>query len=78
MKRLAALLVMLVPGFLAAYGVKLMRDMLFGKLLEPFGLLWLQFLTGFILFVTGLGFVAGFVLYRDRKRNKVQDRFKNK
>ncbi|OCA91038.1 hypothetical protein A8F94_04015 [Bacillus sp. FJAT-27225] len=78
MRRLAALSVMLVPGFLAAYGVKLMRDMLFGKLLEPFPFLWLQFLAGFILFVAGVGFVAGFILYRDRKRNKVQDRFKNK
>ncbi|WP_316569677.1 DUF2627 domain-containing protein [Neobacillus sp. YIM B06451] len=78
MKRIAALVVMLIPGFLAAYGIKLMRDMVFGKLQQPFTYLWLQFLIGFILFILGLGFVAGFILYRDRKRNKVQDRFKRK
>ncbi|WP_053367071.1 DUF2627 domain-containing protein [Bacillus sp. FJAT-27245] len=78
MKRIAALVVMLVPGFLAALGIKLMRDMVFGKLQQPFAYLWLQFLIGFILFILGLGFVAGFILHRDRKRNKVQDRFKRK
>lgn len=76
MKRIAALVVMLIPGFLAAFGIKLMRDMVFGRLQQPFSHLWLQFLVGFILFILGLGFVAGFVLHRDRKRNKVQDRFK--
>ncbi|WP_059171072.1 DUF2627 domain-containing protein [Bacillus sp. FJAT-27445] len=76
MKRIAALIVMLIPGFLAAFGIKLMRDMVFGRLQQPFSYLWLQFLIGFILFILGLGFVAGFVLHRDRKRNKVQDRFK--
>ncbi|RDU35181.1 DUF2627 domain-containing protein [Neobacillus piezotolerans] len=78
MKRIAALVVMLIPGFLAAYGIKLMRDMVFGRLQPPFSHLWLQFLLGFILFILGLGFVAGFILYRDRKRNKVQERFKKK
>ncbi|WP_374721489.1 DUF2627 family protein, partial [Peribacillus tepidiphilus] len=24
----------------------------------------------------GIGFIAGFILHRDRKRNKVQERFK--
>jgi hypothetical protein len=30
-----------------------------------------------ILFIGGLGFVAGFIFHRDRKRNKVQTRFSN-
>ncbi|CEG27786.1 YqzF protein [Bacillus sp. B-jedd] len=78
MNRIAALLVMLIPGFLAAYGIKLMRDMVFGRLQQPFPYLWLQFLAGLILFAAGLAFVAGFIFYRDRKRNRVQDRFKQK
>ncbi|RHW41311.1 DUF2627 domain-containing protein [Neobacillus notoginsengisoli] len=78
MNRIAALIVMLIPGFLAAFGIKLMRDMVFGRLQQPFSHLWLQFLAGLILFFAGLGFVAGFILHRDRKRNKVQDRFKQK
>jgi uncharacterized membrane protein len=76
MLRIIALIILLIPGFLAAVGIKLMRDMVFGILLDPFPYLWLQFITGFVLFLFGLAFVAGFILYRDRKRNKVQARFK--
>ena len=76
MIRILALLILLIPGFLAAYGIKLMRDMLFGILLSPFPYLWLQFLIGLFLFVAGLSFVAGFILYRDRKKDKVQARFR--
>jgi hypothetical protein len=77
MSRIVALIIMLIPGFMAAMGIKLMRDMLFGKLQAPFPALWLQFIMGFLFFVVGLSFVAGFIFYRDRKRNNVQDRFKN-
>ncbi|MGD6841412.1 DUF2627 domain-containing protein [Bacillus infantis] len=76
MIRIAALVILLIPGFIAAIGVKLMRDMVFGILQSPFPYLWLQFLAGLLFFLLGLGFVAGFILYRDRKRNKVQDRFR--
>jgi hypothetical protein len=78
MIRIIALVILLIPGFLAAYGIKLMRDMTFGILQPPFPYLWLQFLLGLLFFVGGLGFVAGFILHRDRKRNKVQTRFQNK
>ncbi|WP_071460075.1 DUF2627 domain-containing protein [Bacillus massilinigeriensis] len=76
MSRIIALIIMLIPGALAAYGIKLMRDMVFGIMQPPFSHLTLQFLAGLILFLAGLGFIAGFVLYRDRKRNKVQARFR--
>ena len=75
MIRLFALIIMVIPGIIAAIGIKLMRDMLFGILQAPFPYLWIQFLIGFIFFLGGLGFIAGFVFYRDRKRNKVQKRF---
>lgn len=78
MKRIIALMILLIPGFLAAFGIKLMRDMTFGILQAPFPYLWLQFLTGFIFFIGGLSFVAGFIFHRDRKRNKVQMRFQGK
>jgi hypothetical protein len=78
MQRLIALIIMLIPGALAALGIKLMRDMLFGILQPPFPALLLQFIAGLLLFLGGLGFIAGFILHRDRKRNKVQDRFRNK
>lgn len=75
MIRIFALIILLIPGFFAAAGIKFMRDMFFGILHAPFPFLWLQFVVGLILFLAGLGFVAGFILFRDRKRNKVQARF---
>lgn len=78
MKRIIALIILLIPGFLAATGIKLMRDMAFGILQAPIPFLWLQFLIGLILFIGGLGFVGGFILHRDKKRNKVQAKFLGK
>jgi len=78
MVRIIALLILLIPGFLAGLGIKLMRDMTFGILQAPIPFLWLQFLIGLILFAGGIGFIAGFILHRDRKRNKVQPRFQEK
>ncbi|MBM7701598.1 DUF2627 domain-containing protein [Metabacillus iocasae] len=75
MIRIIALLILLIPGILAGYGIKLMRDMVFGVLQTPFTSLFVQFSAGLLLFLVGLGFVAGFILHRDRKRNKVQPRF---
>ncbi|WP_042458198.1 DUF2627 domain-containing protein [Neobacillus dielmonensis] len=76
MKRIIALLILVFPGILAVWGIKLMRDMTFGILDAPFPKLWLQFAAGLILCVGGIGFIAGFILHRDRKRNKVQTKFK--
>jgi hypothetical protein len=77
MKRIIALIIVLIPGILAVVGIKLMRDMLFGIIQAPFPNLLFQFLVGFLFFVCGLAFVAGFIFHRDRKRSKVQKRFKN-
>ncbi|WP_203361804.1 DUF2627 domain-containing protein [Bacillus sp. REN10] len=76
MVRFIALLILVIPGFLAGLGIKLMRDMLFGISHPFFPFLWMQFIAGLLLFIGGLGFIAGFILRRDRKNNKVQDRFK--
>ncbi|WML45233.1 DUF2627 domain-containing protein [Neobacillus sp. PS3-40] len=78
MKRIIALIILLIPGFLAALGIKLMRDMTFGILQSPIPFLWLQFLIGIFFFIGGLGFVAGFILHHDRKKNKVQSKFSEK
>ncbi|WML30767.1 DUF2627 domain-containing protein [Neobacillus sp. OS1-32] len=78
MTRIIALFILLIPGCLAALGIKLMRDMIFGVLQPPFPNLWIQFIGGLLFFVIGLAFIGGFILHRDRKRNKVQARFKQK
>ncbi|OZM57610.1 hypothetical protein CIB95_04360 [Lottiidibacillus patelloidae] len=75
MQRVIALLIIVIPGVMAGYGIKLMRDTLFGVLAPLFPVLWIQFVVGFIMFVIGLSFVAGFIFHRDRKRNNVQKRF---
>ncbi|ADP33003.1 MULTISPECIES: DUF2627 domain-containing protein [Bacillus] len=78
MGRLIALLILVIPGAVSALGIKLMRDMLFGNLLRPFPSLWLQGLSGFIFFLFGLYILAGFILFRDRKRNQVSPRFRKR
>lgn len=72
MARFAAFIVLLIPGLMAAGGIKLMRDTLFAKLVDPIPFLWLQFIIGIALFVIGFGFFAGFLLHRDRKKGKFQ------
>ena len=72
MGRLVAFIILLIPGIMAAYGIKLMRDTL---LLEPYPALWIQFTLGTIFVVLGIGFFAGFLLNRDRKKGTVSKRF---
>jgi Protein of unknown function (DUF2627) len=78
MNRILALVILLLPGIMAVVGFKLMKDMVFGILYKPIPFLWLQFLIGLAMFIAGLWFIAGFILHRDRKRNKVQSRFQNR
>lgn len=78
MARFAAFIVLLIPGLIAAGGIKLMRDSIFGILFKPFPYTWLQFLVGFILFALALAFFAGFLLRRDQKKGRVAQRFQKK
>lgn len=75
MARLAAFIVLLVPGVFAASGIKFMRDALYGIIFFPFIPGWLQFIIGLLMFTLGLAFFAGFLLHRDRKKGRVQERF---
>lgn len=78
MGRLIAFIILLIPGVMAAYGIKLMRDTLFSKLLEPYPALWMQFTLGTLFTVIGIGFFAGFLLNRDRKKGNVSERFQKR
>jgi uncharacterized membrane protein len=75
MARLAAFIVLLIPGIMAAVGIKFMRDTLFGSLISPIPWIWLQFVIGLVLFLFGFFFFAGFLLHRDRKKGKVAARW---
>ncbi|NIK12395.1 DUF2627 family protein [Alkalibacillus almallahensis] len=69
--RSIALFIMIIPGVIAAYGIILMRDAFFGQVAAIFfNNVFLQFIGGLILFVGGLGFIGGFIVYRDKKRGK--------
>jgi len=83
--RLIAILLLVVPGIAAAYGFLLMKDALFdyfaqfGNVNLPaphFDLL--SFLLGFLLFIVGVGFIGGWIFFRDRKHNYVSPRFRAK
>lgn len=76
MARMAAFVVLIIPGLAAALGIKLMRDSLFGVLFNPFPYIWLQFVAGFILIVIGIGFFAGFFFRRDQRKGRIQTKRK--
>lgn len=78
MARLAAFIVLLIPGVFAAGGIKFMRDALYGIVFFPFMQGWIQFIIGLLMLTVGLGFFAGFLLHRDRKNGRVQERFMKK
>ncbi|PGS56159.1 DUF2627 domain-containing protein [Bacillus sp. AFS041924] len=73
--RMLAFVVIVVPIALAVIGIKLLRDTVF--LIHSFGIpnLPLQLLIGLVSLGAGFYLVGSFVLFRDRKRNKVQGRF---
>ncbi|SER48630.1 DUF2627 domain-containing protein [Salipaludibacillus aurantiacus] len=74
-QRFIALVILLIPVFVAGYGIKLMRDTLFQILNSPYPSYYLQFLAGIISLVIGVWFIGGFILHRDRKNNKVAPKF---
>lgn len=58
MQRYLALLLALIPISLAVFGIKLMRDTVFGILFPPLSILWLQFLIGALCFALGFYILA--------------------
>lgn len=72
MARIIAVIILFIPGIIGAYGIKIMRDALFGDLYSFFFHLGLQFFIGFLLFVFGIGFIGGFILHRDKKKQLIK------
>ncbi|WP_017548891.1 DUF2627 domain-containing protein [Salinicoccus carnicancri] len=75
MKKMIALIILVVPVFLAGLGIKYMRDSMFGVVNDPFTLTVIQFLVGLGLTIFGVWFIGGYVLHRERKNKRVQGRF---
>jgi len=66
MARFIAVVLLVLPGILGAFGIKLMRDALFSEVIIINA--GIQFIIGFIFFVCGLAFIGGFIYHRDKKR----------
>ena len=82
--RFIAVLLLVIPGILATYGFLAIKNSLFDYFTQ-FGddeiithFAWGKFILGLILFLAGIGFISGWVFFRDRKHNYVAPRFKQK
>ncbi|WP_106768070.1 DUF2627 domain-containing protein [Paenibacillus faecalis] len=83
--RFIAIIILVIPGFMAMKGFLMMKDTVFDyisahgndQIINP-SFQWLHFGGGLLLFVLGISFLGGWILYRDRKRNYVGPRFKQK
>ncbi|WP_373892724.1 DUF2627 domain-containing protein [Virgibacillus natechei] len=76
MIRIIAVSLLFIPGILAAYGIKLMRDSLFNEFNPIFFHAGIQFFIGALLLVGGIWFIGGFLVHRDKKKNLVGKRHK--
>lgn len=68
MVRMIAALLLFIPGIICAIGIKLMRDTVFAEFYPIFINKGIQFFIGLLLFVGGIGFIGGFIIHRDKKR----------
>lgn len=82
--RFIAVIMLVIPGILACFGFLKMKDSLF-IFFSDFGndtvtpsFDWITFLLGLVMFAAGAGFIGGWIFFRDRKRNYVAPRFKQK
>ena len=77
--RFVAILLLVIPGFAATYGLLAMKDAIFAQFDgEHASMPWGKFIIGFLLFAAGTALIGGWIFYRDRKRNYVAPRFKQK
>ncbi|WP_379128891.1 DUF2627 domain-containing protein [Paenibacillus sp. sgz500958] len=82
--RFIAILILVIPGLIAMKGFIMMKDDLFDYIsmhgdeaaIPHFA--WLHFAGGLLMFAAGMAFLGGWILTRDRKRNYVGPRFKEK
>jgi hypothetical protein len=77
-QRFLAVMVLVLPGFAGTYGWILMKDVWFASLDPNIPFAWPHFLFGLFLFIFGIAFIGGWILFRDRKRNYVQPKFREK
>ncbi|MEF2964437.1 DUF2627 domain-containing protein [Paenibacillus sp. M1] len=74
--RFIAIIILVIPGIAAMTGFLKMKDALFQYMyqhgddsLATVTFDWLNFAIGLLLFVAGIGFLGGWIFFRDKKRN---------
>ncbi len=84
-QRLIAILLLVIPGIAAAYGFLLMKDAIYDYFVKIGDInvtspdfAWGMFIGGAILFLLGIGFIGGWIFFRDRKHNYLSSRFRPK
>ena len=75
MLKIIALIILVIPGIIAGVGIKLMRDSVFGIVIDPFTYTALQFFVRLNMTIFGIWFIGGYLLYRERKNKRAQERF---
>lgn len=70
--RIVAFLILLLPGILGVYGIKLIRDSFFGIVESVFLNVFVQLFAGVLFVIIGIGFIGGFLLHRDRRKQKTK------
>lgn len=82
--RFIAILILVFPGLMAMKGFLMMKDDIFNYIsmhgddtATPV-FAWLHFGGGLLLFLAGMSFLGGWILTRDRKKNYVGPRFREK
>lgn len=71
-QRLIAVMIIVIPGILAGYGWTLMRDAIFMNFSSSSASFpTFMFIGGLTLFILCSAFIAGFFIYRDKKKEKI-------
>lgn len=81
--RFIAVLLLVIPGVIATIGFLLMKNVIFDyivscgddKVATPM-FQWLPFILSLLLFLIGIGFISGWIYFRDCKRNYIVTRFR--
>lgn len=72
MMRIIAAFFLLLPGVIAAFGIKLMRDTLFDDFYSILLTKGIQFIVGLLLFIGGVAFLGGYIYHRDQKKQRIK------
>ncbi|MBU5672597.1 DUF2627 family protein [Paenibacillus brevis] len=85
LSRFIAILILVIPGIAAMIGFLKIKDAMFDYMVQhgddelvQVSFRWGEFLLGLLLFAAGISFLAGWIYFRDKKRNYAGPRKKGR